>query len=39
MDYRKNLVSIDHTKREASFINLDSEQGESETVKVKQNSQ
>ena len=34
MEYKKNLISIDHTKREATFQQLDSEDLETETLQV-----
>ena len=34
MEYKKNLISIDHTKREATFQKLDSEDLETETLQV-----
>ena len=34
MEYKKNLISIDHTKREAAFQKLDSEDLETETLQV-----
>ena len=34
MDFKRNLIAIDHTKKEATFQKLDSETLETETVKV-----